>query len=57
MTNATNSESQVIRLSNRRWVRVLGWVVLLAVLGLGLLGYVNPSLKMNWETLATMCGF
>ncbi|WP_255592615.1 hypothetical protein [Bordetella sp. BOR01] len=37
--------------------RILGGVALAAVLALGFLGYTMPELRVNWETLAAMCGF
>jgi hypothetical protein len=30
---------------------------LVAVLGLGFIGYLTPGMRVNWETIATMCGF
>lgn len=39
------------------WARALVWAIVLVVMGIGLLGYLNPSLRLNWETIATMCGF
>ena len=32
-------------------------VVLCAVLGLGFLGYFSAGMRLNWETIASMCGF
>jgi hypothetical protein len=29
---------------------------LLVVLGIGFLGYLTPGMRLNWETIATMCG-
>ncbi|WP_255448252.1 MULTISPECIES: hypothetical protein [unclassified Bordetella] len=40
-----------------RFWRVLGGFLLVAVLALGFLGYSQPELQLNWETLAAMCGF
>jgi quinol-cytochrome oxidoreductase complex cytochrome b subunit len=37
--------------------RVLGGVLLVAVLALGFIGYSQPDLQLNWESLAAMCGF
>ncbi len=37
--------------------RVTGWVVLVAVMALGFLGYLMPSIRVNWQTIASMCGF
>lgn len=39
---------------------LLKWVgggVLLVVLVIGFLGYLTPGMRINWETIATMCGF
>lgn len=45
-------------MTRRRTVwRVLGGIALVAVLALGFLGYTQPDLQLNWETLAAMCGF
>jgi hypothetical protein len=38
-------------------LKVLGGGVLLVVLVIGFLGYLTPSMRINWETIATMCGF
>ncbi|MEI6115144.1 MAG: hypothetical protein WCP99_11300 [Burkholderiales bacterium] len=37
--------------------RVLLGVVFVAVLALGLWGYTTPSMRLAWESVATMCGF
>lgn len=35
-----------------------GLVVLLCgVLGVGFLGYFSAGMRLNWETIASMCGF
>ena len=39
------------------WARRLVWAIVLIVMAVGFLGYLNPSLRLNWETVATMCGF
>lgn len=44
-------------MARRRIWRVLGGVVLAGVLALGFVGYTMPELRLNWETLAAMCGF
>ncbi|WP_203583627.1 hypothetical protein [Sheuella amnicola] len=33
------------------------WLLLVLVLGIGFLGYLHPSMQLQWETIATMCGF
>lgn len=42
--------------AGRVW-RVLGWVTIVLVLGLAFWGYLTPSMMVNWESLAAMCGF
>ena len=37
--------------------RLGGWVLLAIVMTLGFLGYLMPGLRLNWETIASMCGF
>ncbi|MCC7228638.1 MAG: hypothetical protein IT507_18330 [Burkholderiaceae bacterium] len=32
-------------------------VALVVVLALGLWGYTTPSMRLAWESVATMCGF
>lgn len=32
-------------------------VLLGAVLSVGFLAYLSPSMRLNWETIASMCGF
>jgi hypothetical protein len=44
-------------LARRSVWRVVGGVALVAVLALGFLGYAQPDLQLNWETVAAMCGF
>jgi hypothetical protein len=39
-----------------KW-RVLGWAALVGVMALGFLGYLMPGVRLNWETIAAMCGF
>jgi len=43
----------------RRYViaRIVGALGLAAVLALGFIGYMQPDLQLNWETVAAMCGF
>lgn len=38
-----------------RWLGV--GVAFAAVLALGLWGYTTPSMRLAWESVATMCGF
>lgn len=37
--------------------RLVGAIGLAAVLAIGFLGYTQPALRLNWETIAAMCGF
>lgn len=39
------------------WVKVGLWLLLLLVLGLGMMAYTMPGMRLNWETIASMCGF
>jgi hypothetical protein len=47
--------------NNHRTIKLLsklfGVTALLGVLYIGFLGYLTPSMRINWETIATMCGF
>lgn len=36
---------------------VLVAVLIAAVLGLGMLGYLSPQLRAHWETFMSFCGF
>jgi len=44
-------------MARRTLWRILGGTALAAVLALGFVGYTMPELRINWETLAAMCGF
>jgi hypothetical protein len=33
------------------------WALLGGVLFVGFLPYLSPSMRLNWETIASMCGF
>jgi hypothetical protein len=33
------------------------WAMLGGVLCVGFLAYLSPSMRLNWETIASMCGF
>lgn len=37
--------------------RISLWIALIALLGIGFAGYFLPGLRLNWETIAAMCGF
>ncbi len=49
------TQSSPIQLSP--WVKIGLWLLLAAVLGLGMLAYTTPGMRLNWETIASMCGF
>jgi hypothetical protein len=38
-------------------VRVGLWALLGGVLFVGFLAYLSPAMRLNWETIASMCGF
>lgn len=40
-----------------RIIRIATWTGLLILLALGFVGYLTPGMTLNWETIATMCGF
>ena len=37
--------------------RAAAWLVLAALLGLGLIGWMHPDMRLAWATVAAMCGF
>jgi len=37
--------------------RVAGWVGLSGLLAIGFMGYFLPGMRLNWESIAAMCGF
>ena len=37
--------------------RIAGFSALALVLAVGFAGYLMPGLRLNWETIAAMCGF
>lgn len=37
--------------------RIAGFSALALVLAVGFAGYFMPGLRLNWETIAAMCGF
>lgn len=43
--------------SAARHRRVVGALVLAAVLGLSFLGYLTPDMRIQWENFMSMCGF
>lgn len=38
-------------------LRLLGGAAFVLVLILGFVGYLTPSMRLSWESVATMCGF
>jgi EamA domain-containing membrane protein RarD len=38
-------------------LKIFGVAALLGALCIGFLGYLTPSMLINWETIASMCGF
>lgn len=39
------------------WLKLILGALFVLVLVVGFMGYLNPGVRLNWETLATMCGF
>ena len=37
--------------------RVAAWLGLTGLLAVGFMGYFLPSMRLNWEAIAAMCGF
>jgi len=37
--------------------RVAAWTGITGLLALGFLGYFSPSMRLNWDAIAAMCGF
>ena len=40
-----------------RALRIAGWVLLAAVIGVSFAGYLGTDLQMQWENIAALCGF
>lgn len=57
MTDSASSTDSTTMPKLALGLRLLGWGVLLAVLAVGFAGYFLPGLRLNWETIAAMCGF
>ena len=63
LETATSSfASQFAAVEEAAWrnqldVHILDGVALVVVLALGLWGYTTPSMRLAWESVATMCGF
>ncbi len=55
--SAVEQTSQQHPLQFSKRTRVMGWVALAAVMALGFLGYLMPSVRVNWQIIASMCGF
>lgn len=54
---STDNVSGVQSMRRSRTLRVAIWSGLILLLALGFVGYLTPGVKLNWETIATMCGF
>lgn len=37
--------------------RLAIWLVVMTLMAVGFLGYLMPSVRLNWETIAALCGF
>lgn len=55
-TPSTTTQTQAMPKLPLLW-RVAAWVGLMALLALGFAGYFLPGVRLNWETIAAMCGF
>jgi len=40
-----------------KWLRITLGALLALVLVVGFLGYLTPSMRVNWEAIASLCGF
>ncbi len=49
------TQSSSIHLSP--WIKAALWLLLVLVLGLGMLAYTTPGMRLSWEAFASMCGF
>lgn len=56
MPNSPSTESATMPKLGVGW-RVAAWGALAIVLAVGFAGYFMPGLRLNWETIAAMCGF
>ena len=54
---SAQSTDQTMPLKFSKSWRVAGWVLLTLILTLGFLGYLMPSMRINWQSIASMCGF
>ena len=54
--SSTSTESAGMQKLSLGW-RVAAWLAFAAVLAVGFAGYFMPGLRLNWETIAAMCGF
>jgi hypothetical protein len=55
-TAKESTESGVMPKLSWPW-RVAGWSALALALTIGFMGYFMPDVRLNWETIAAMCGF
>lgn len=43
--------------TKRRLIWLLGGATLFAALVAGLIGYTTPGMRLNWDSIAALCGF
>lgn len=55
-TSPSAPETQKMPTISLGW-RLAGWLALAVVILVGFAGYFMPGLRLNWETIAAMCGF
>ena len=55
-TSQASSDSTAMPRLSLGW-RIAAWTGLALVLAIGFLGYLMPGVRLNWETIAAMCGF
>jgi hypothetical protein len=41
----------------QRLMWIAGGALLCVVLVIGLVGYTTPGMRLNWESIAALCGF
>ncbi|WP_170948535.1 hypothetical protein [Bordetella genomosp. 5] len=54
MTSPADVRASSPRRSAWRWT---GYGALALVMALGFWGYLSPSMRLNWESVAALCGF
>jgi len=43
--------------TKRRLIWLLGGAMLCVVLVVGLIGYTTAGIRLNWDSIAALCGF